>query len=183
MDGDRRRAGSLRDPGDFGGVDGIRVKARANLHRERLFQAACYGVNDFPGELRIPHERRALAIVHDLRHGAAHVNVNKIKMILDSRCLFCHDLRLGAEKLRADRPLPVGYLQQTISVAVSVGHRLGADHFRDHHVNALLFAELPEGAVRDARHRGKEDRRAVPLHLTDLYHPSSSGDFPSTSTL
>ncbi len=70
-------------------------------------------------------------------------------------------LGVAAEKLDADRALGLDEFEILHGPLVAPEDPLGADEFRDHHVRALLLAELAENGVRDPGHRGEVKRELV----------------------
>ena len=91
-------------------------------------------------------------VLHDLRHRAAHVEVNEVEAFFQGLGLLRDDAGIRTEKLDAQGVLFFGRFKKHLGIFVPVMKRLGRDHFRIEHACALLTAERAEGKVRHAGH-------------------------------
>ena len=175
VDGDGGGPRLLADLGKRHRVHAAAVPALAEFHRHRLIHSGADGLNDAPGQLRVPHKGRAVAGFDDLSHGAAHVDIQNIRpgSFQGHTGGLGHDLRLVAEDLYGAGVLVLGDIQQGFGLFIVVDQGLGADHLRGGEGRALLTADLPEGEI---RHPGHGAQRQPPLefHIADLYHVMSS---------
>ena len=79
MDGHGRRPGRFHELRQLRRVAAALVPALAHLHRHRHGNGLHDRLHDPRGPFRVAHEGAAVAVVHDLRHRAAHVDVEKIR--------------------------------------------------------------------------------------------------------
>ena len=78
----------FRDLRDLHGIDMVIVEAFSDLHCHRLIDGFYQCGQNLLHQLRILHQRGAFAVVHDLRHRAAHIQIQYGKRtFLDP---FCH---------------------------------------------------------------------------------------------
>ena len=133
-------------------------------------------------QLRITHQRTALPVLYDLRHGAAHIDVEYIVGIflhVINRNRKC--LRIRTEQLHRYGVLLLPDVDQFVCLPVSVLDGVGADHLGRYHRGAHFPAEQTERMVRDSGH-GPEDQRIfqsdipaeVPSSLSMSRRPRSS---------
>ena len=173
------------------------VKARPDLHRHRLPDPLCHGPDHLACQLRIRHEARALIVVHDLRNGTPHVEIDAGPgSLLQKRSDLAADLRVRPEELQGQRPVLRHRAQQLRGAPVTEGKGpvfahllkrgperpvvpdcLRADHFRHRHLTSLFPAEKAEGQVRDAGHWSEKD----PVLQGDVSDPHSFFSSASSS--
>ena len=138
-------------------LDGDRFAGR--FHR-RLHQFLC--------QRRALQQRRTFAVLDDLRHGAAHVEVDAdVRAVFQ---LFRRELQhqwFGTEQLDAHRTFALMDAQQVFRVGVAVIQPLRGDHLREGHRSALFEADAPERAVRHPR-QGRQREGGFPLRQHGL---------------
>ena len=165
-----RSAARLRGVGTFDGVDMLRVKARADLHRDGMRARA--GADDLLQQTRLLHERASVAVRHHLRHGTARIDVEDCKM-KSGRLRHPHGLRkhlrLMAEELHGEGLLLRKSVEQGFGLLVPIDKGPGGDHLRGGQRRALLPAEAAEGEIRHPRH-GRQGHAAPKFNVADSYH-------------
>ena len=132
-----------------------------------------HGADDAPGQRDVAHEGAAVAVVGDLRHGAAHIDVQKVAPADadgDLRGLGHHG-RVVAEDLRAAQRALVP-AEQAAALAVLIDERAGGNHLRHGHVRAMLRADRAEGVVRYAGHWCEKKRRIAGKQLHGSIPPT-----------
>ena len=157
----RRGAGLFHPPGQIRRVDLGRVPAGPHLHRHRNPHRPGHRTDDARGVLRLAHQAAAGVVLGDLRHRAAHVDVDDVGAhALDDLRRGGHLVGIAAEDLDRDRPLLFG-VSGVLERAVDAAHQtLGADHLgHDEPASALALDEAAERSVGHARHRGERERR------------------------
>jgi hypothetical protein len=99
----------------------------------------------------------------DLVHRAAEIQVDEIRLfpVDDHARRLAEMLRVRAEKLHTQRALRLLKFEILQRAFVAPKNALGADEFRDHHIRAVLFRELPEHGVRDPGHGREVERETV----------------------
>ena len=119
-------------------------------------------LDDMSCQHRILHKRRALTVIDDLWHRAAHVDVDCRRNTRTGGigcrkrpCGICHDLGLMTEDLHGTRHLPFGKRRKRRRLFIVIPHRLCRDHFADTPLRALLHADGAVSRIRHARHRRK----------------------------
>ena len=117
--------------------------------------------DDFRRVYRVFHQRAALSVADDFRHGTAHIDIQQ-RIASVARQFFRrarHHIRLMAENLQSDcAAFAVIDAEQLSCRAVILGCKqipLRADHLADCHRAAHFMAEGAEGHVGHARHRGE----------------------------
>ena len=164
----------VHEPGDlcqFHHVDMGFVPAFSGLQGDRDRHCLRHSPDDPPCQLRIFHQRGALAVVHDLRHRAAHVDVEEVEVNLrplaDDVQRLRNKLRLTPEKLHRHRPLFFLRLHQLRRLAVAVADRLRADHLHRDEARALFAAKQTKRQVRDPCH-WRHQNVILKCHAADL---------------
>ena len=163
----------LRRAGQRDGARAAPVPAKAGLYGHGDGNGVRHGADDAPGQRDVAHEGAAVAVVGDLRHGAAHIDVQKVAPADadgDLRGLGHHG-RVVAEDLRAAQRALVP-AKQAAALAVLIDERAGGDHLRYGHVRAMLRADRAEGVVRYAGHRCEKKRRIAGKQLHGSIPPA-----------
>ncbi len=158
MDGQRVDALVLGDPRDLDGVQHALVPPAADLGRQRDRDRLAHGAKDHRRPPRIAHERRPLALGHDLRHRAAHVEVDRVgaRRLQPPRRLREH-VGIGAQQLHGERPLLGQVARDLAGVGVVLDEGAGVDLLAGEEPRAALARDEPEGDVGYARH-GREPK-------------------------
>ena len=157
VNGDHGRAAVFHPSGKIQHVDAPLVPAQAALdchwHRNRPH----HGFHNSSRQLRITHQSGAIPGIGDLRHGAAHIDVQKITAgnLQGQPGPLCHGSRVIAEYLgSADAS---GILTQKLcGFLVLVDQCPGGNHLRHRYPRPQLGADGPEGPVRHTGQGGKE---------------------------
>ena len=111
-----RRTGFLDDLRDLHRIYVVVVKAFSDLHRHRLSIAFTRGADKLIDQLRVLHQRGALAVFDNLRHGPAHVDVKNGKgSLFNPFRHLAHNLRVGAKQLQ-DTGRSSGWISSRLSV-------------------------------------------------------------------
>src|SRR5699024_5594996 len=122
----------------------------------RLFNGPRRLVHDLIHQLRILHQRRSLAVFHNLRHRAAHIDIQDLeRQFLDRLRLLADDLRIRAKQLQRHRILSGINGQQRLCISIFILQCLRTDHLHTQKSRSLLLAEQPERAVSHSRHRSE----------------------------
>ena len=102
MNGDGSRSGGFQALRHLHGVDAVLGKSFPDLHGHGLFDGLRDTLHDFSRKGGIFHEGGAFAVVDDLRHRTAHVDIQDIKgQILNRSRHLRHQLRLRAKELKS----------------------------------------------------------------------------------
>ena len=148
--------GEPRAARGFGGVEQLEHDdlvgggAGARLERDGQVRLGANGRQAVVDELRVPDHRRAVAALHNARHRAAGVEVDRDEP-LERRHLPRGESQLVGivpEELADDRPLAGQELQQVAGGRGAVCERRRAHHLRVREVGAEAVAESAEGRVR-----------------------------------
>ena len=124
-------------------------------------------------QLRILHQRRAFTVIDNLRHRAAHIEINHIRTAgLYHACSLCQLRRHTAEKLDSRRTLAVINTQHFGSLDVFIQQALGAHHLRHRHAAAQTAADQAERQIRNACHR-RQRQRCRQLYITNIHKNNS----------
>ena len=169
MHRDRRRAGALDMPGQLRRVDLPVVPPLAHLHRDGDGHRLRHRRDDLRGVRRLAHEAAARVVLGDLRHRAAHVDVDDVGAhLLDHARRFGHPRRLAAEDLDGDGPLLFGVLG-VLERAIDAAHQpLAADHLgHDEAAPTLALHQAAKRGVGHTRH-GRDDKRRLQRDGSDL---------------
>ena len=124
-------------------------------------------LDDRAHPLRLAQQiRAAVRFLHDVAHRAAEVDIDDADLVLvrQPRADLGQRLRIVVPHLHGQRPRLVGHAPQPIGVLGLVlgqpDEALGVDHLGGQQPGpAELADDLPEGVVREARHRGLQNRR------------------------
>ena len=158
----------LHPPSELGGGFVALGPPSTELHRDGAAHRCAHRAHDGGGQRRILHERRAVALRHDLSGRTAHVDVEVGQRLphlaLDPRSLGGHRVGLVAEQLHGHLALP-----RMPRLLVRVGKALGRHHLGVGEVGALLAAERAERLVAHARHGG-EQQTAAPEERVHILH-------------
>ena len=129
------------------------AEALADLDRNGLWLCLHHRRDDVIHKLRILHKRRTFAVVHDLRHRASHIHIEKCKRQFRQHLrLLGQYLRVRSEELQPDGLFRRVRSDQLRGVRIMIHHALGADHFRIQKPRALLLAKKPEREVGNPGH-------------------------------
>ena len=176
----RCRAGVLNPPGQVRRVELVRIPARAHLDRDRNLHRLRHRAHDARRVLGLAHQAAAGVVLGDLRHRAAHVDVDDVGAhALDDLRGGRHLLGIAAEDLDRDRPLFLGVLG-VLERPIDAAHEpLGADHLgHDEPATAFALDEPAEGSVRHPRHRGEGERgargRSLPIFMSVIGRGSTA---------
>ena len=113
--------GVFDDFRDFYCVDMIIVKALPDFHRQRLFNSPGNFRYNLMHQFRVLHQSGALTVLHNFRHRASHIDVQKRKRkLLDPLCDFTHDIRIRSKKLQRYRRLFRMNFQKTFRIFISI---------------------------------------------------------------
>ena len=147
----------LQDSGELHAVAAAHVPAPAELGGHRHRDGFHHCLHDASGLFRVLHQGGSVAVVDDLAHGAAHVQVHHIRpgMLQGDLGCLCHADRVTAEDLHCRRVLPGKLLEQGQGLLVVVAQGLGGDELRDGISRPQFRADLAEGDVRDPGHGGQ----------------------------
>ncbi len=121
------------------------IPASAELYRHRNLYGLHHRRQNIMRQLRILHQRRAFAVIDNLRHRAAHIEINHIRTAgLYHACSLRQLRRHTAEKLDGRRTLAVINAQHFGSLDVFVQQALGTHHLRHGHAAAQTAADQAE---------------------------------------
>ena len=156
MHGDPIHAFALGQSRDLHRVQGTVVPAAADLDREAAGHGLAQRAEDDGGRQRIAHERGALALGHDLRDRAAHVEIDGVGAgrFQPAGGLGQH-VGIGAEELHGQRPLLGQVTRQRGRLVVAEHERAGVDLLAGERAGAALATHEPERRVGDTGHRGQ----------------------------
>ena len=111
------------------------------------------GHNLFNG-IRIFHQCAALPVSGYLRHRTSHINIENVKrLILQHARGFCHDVRVGSEQLKTDRPVLRNGFHQIFRIFIMIGYRPGAYHLGNRKICTEAAAEQTKWQVSYPCHR------------------------------
>ena len=170
MKSDAQAASGLRCVQKFQQQHFVRTRSWACLERDGKRRFTHHRGETVVDVLGILDERGAGAFVHDLRHGAACVEVDFGETI-EFRGFGCRKgefLGFGADDLAGDGPLPGEHFHEMACGGGAVGESGGADHLRIGEIGAMRCAEFSEGC-RGETGKGGEDQ----FHFTSKGSPSS----------
>ena len=160
----------LHSLGNLYGVAAAVIPACAKLHRHRNLHRLHHRRQNIMRQLRLLHQRRALAVIDNLRHGTAHVEINHVRAAgLHHTCSLSQLLRHTAEKLNRRRTLAVINAQHLRCLDIFIEQALCTHHLRHRHATAKAAADKPEGQVSNACHRRQRQRRSQ-FYLTNLHN-------------
>ena len=132
----------------------------AEFDRCGMFDGGRHLAHDLGSELGRRHERRAVALLHDLASRAAHVDVDISERIahlgFNPRGFTRHRLGLVAEQLHGNLAFVGRAIEQVARFLVRERKRFAGNHFGIRDVAAQLQAQLTEGDVVHASHGGKK---------------------------
>ena len=137
------------------------VPSGPHLHRHRNRDRLRHRADHGGRMLRLAHEAAARIVLRDLRHRAAHVDIDDVGAeLFDDLRGRRHLFGIAAEDLNRDRPLLLGVLRVLECPIDAADEPLGADHL-GHHETAAAMAlhETAEGRVGHAGHGGDRERR------------------------
>ena len=160
MDGDQVRAVGLKLFGDLdaGQVVGVPADAHLDGQRRIIAQRFARGGDHLPAERRVQQQPAARAAAGDLGRGAAHVDVENVKLDVllpyKQNCLG-HRLRLRAEQLDGVQAVGVLVPQQSQGFFIVEVQRLGAGHLADGPGRAVVGHQMAARRVGQAGHRRK----------------------------
>ena len=143
--------------------------SETHFHGDRHMDGLCHRLHDGLGQRDILHQRRAIAILDHLLHGAAHIDIDDVRP-----CLFHflrterHDLRIASEELQCDRMLSGIDLQHILGLFIFIIQALGTDHFRCRQCRSHAVGDDAIREITHARHRG-EQRPAVQQDAADAW--------------
>ena len=134
--------------------------ALAEFHCQRHLHRLAHGPDQFFRLRNVAHQGAALSVAGDLGHGAAHVDVHKIRPrnLQGQLGRLGADFRLRAEDLHAAGVFFRGDEQQLTAFFVLIKQGLGADHLGIASRRALLAADGAEGRVGDPGHGAQQQR-------------------------
>ena len=160
------------------------VPARAELYRHRNLDSLHHRRQNIMRQLRILHQRRAFAVIDNLRHRAAHIEINHISAAgLYHACSLGQLRRHAAEKLNRRRTLAVIDTQHFGSLDVFVQQTLGTHHLRHRHTAAQTAADQAKRQIRNACHRCQR-QRCRQLYITNIHkYNSYRKKLPRSKTL
>ena len=161
----------LQSLGELHAVAAAHVPAPAEFGRDgSVRQGFHHGLHDAARLLRVFHQRRAVAVVHDFSHGTAHIDVQDVCPgdLYGDLSGLRHADRIAAEDLHGGRVLPGKLGQQGEGFFVVVAEGLGGDELRDRVASSQFGADLTEGHVRDAGH-GSQGQPGGDLNITDAH--------------
>jgi len=150
------------------------VAPGADLARHRHPGRLHNGLRDGHCAVRVAHEGRPAPGLEDLRHGAAHVDVDDVRarafQVGDG---IGHGLGLGAEDLEGYRVLARVAGKQGEALGVVAGKALDRHHLRAHQVRPRTVTQYAQRQVREPCHR-PEYQRSGKLNVANL-QPSHVG--------
>ena len=122
------------------------------------------------GMRRLAHQAAAGVVLRDLRHRAAHVDVDDVGAhLLDDARGFGHLRGLAAEDLNRDGTLFLGVFGVLERAIDAANQAFAADHFGHHEpAAALALHQAAKRGVGHARHR-RDDKRRFEFDGTDLH--------------
>ena len=166
-----RCSGCLCDPRDLDRIYLRCSKAFPNLDRHRFFDRAYGLTHDLLYQLRIAHQRRAFPVTGYLRHRAAHIEVEHIKVSLLNICSHLADnIRICPKQLQGYRMLRRRSLQKRHRILIMEGNGFCTHHFRADHSGTLLPAEQTKWQVTYPCHRRQYDI-IFQFYISDLHEP------------
>ena len=170
VNGHRGGAGILHAAREVGRVAQGVVPARAHLDRDRNANGAGHGANHRGRVFGLAHQAAAGIVLGDLRHRAAHVDVDDVGAhALDDLCRRRHLVRVAAEHLDRDRALLFGVLGVFKRAIDAADEPLGRHHLgHDQTAAAVPFHETAERRVGHARH-GRHHQRRFQVHRSDFH--------------
>ncbi len=130
----------------------------------------------------LAHQAAAGVVLGDLRHRAAHVDVDDVGAhLLDDARGFGHLGGLAAEDLDRDGPLFLGVLG-VLERAIDAAHQaLAADHLgHDQTATALALHQAAKRRVGHARHR-RDDKRRFEFESVPIFMSASAIQYGFTS--
>ena len=169
MDGHGHDANLFRGTGKVFCDDVLRVPAEPDLDRHRDPRRFHDRGHDLLSEDDIPQERRTRAGPKDLRHRAAHVDVDKIHFA-DGNDLggLGHGLGRGTEDLEDHGPFCGVGVEHAEGALVLPHQGLDAQHLRVDEAGAHLLADHAEGEIGDPGHR-RQDQRVLTKDFSDVH--------------
>jgi hypothetical protein len=151
------------------------MPARANLQRHGNGHGTDDGRDDSLDERFVLKQRRAGPGFADFLRGAPHVDVDDLGAMVDGMPR-CHGerLRIGARNLHADgRRLSV-VVEPLCALARAPQARIRSRHLGDGVTGAEPLAQQAKRLVRDAGHRGQNQRR-IDVIRADAHEGRSTG--------
>ena len=165
------RTAVLHAPGKVQHVDAALVPAQAAFNRDGHVHRFDHGLHDLPRQLRRAHQAAAVAVVRNLGHGAAHVDVQKItagNFQRQPRPLR-HGVRVVAENLCAADAARI-FPKQFGAFGIPVHQRPGGHHFRHGDPRPQFGADGAESPVRDPGH-GRKEHGVIHFDRSDSQYP------------
>ena len=159
--GDGVDARGLGAPCELDDVYVLLVPAHAHLDGHGHLHRAADGREDALRLFRLAHERGALAVLDDLRRGAAHVEIEDVGRAerLDVACRLGRHLRRIRKDLHRERPLAGLRGEHRERALIPEMDALARYHLRVAERAAHLVRDDAVGRIRDARHRREENGR------------------------
>ena len=134
------------------------IPAPAELGRDRhAWQGLHHRLHDASRQLRVLHQCRAVAVVDDLTHGTAHVDIQNIRPGVFHGDLggLRHTDGVAAEDLHSGGMFSGKLGQQGKGLFVMVAQSLGGDQLRNGVACSQLGTDLPESGIRHPCHRSQ----------------------------
>ena len=157
LDGNRGSPGLFQDPGKFDAVAAPHIPAPAELGGHGDVHGFHHGLDDFPCQFRGTHQSRAVAVVDNLAHWTAHIDIQHIRAgKFDSNPGgLGHTIRLMTENLHSSGMLTRELLQKPEGFPITVAKRFGGNQLRAGIAGPQLRADLTESSVGNASHRSQ----------------------------
>ena len=157
----------------------------SSLHPARILTvtgmltARAMAADDRGGMARVAHQRAAGVVLRDLRHRAAHVDVDDVGAhALDDAGSISHLCGIAAEDLDGDRPFFLGVLGVLERAVDAPDEPFGADHLGDDQTAApLALHQAAKRGVGHAGHRRDTDGRGE-RDLADLRRRCGQARWP-----
>ena len=170
MDRHCGHAGGLQRFGKLHAVAAAHVPAPAELGGDGDVYGFHHSLHNAAGLLRVFHQRGAVAVVDDLCHGAAHVDVDDVRpgVLQGDLGGLRHADGVAAEDLHRRGMLTGKLLQQGKCLFIAIAQGLGGDQLRDGVTRAQLGTDLAEGHIGHAGHRC-QCQAGFDLHVSDIH--------------
>ena len=149
----------LCHPCNFHGVARGIIPAEPHLHRERQLRCAADCRKNFLSLPRLAHERRTLSVLHDLRRGAAHVEIQNVRRpdLLDVGGSLRRHRRRLCKDLHRNRPLARLRTEHLHRMLALVVDPLTAHHLCKRERTAHIVCDHAVCRVRHPCHRCEKD--------------------------
>ena len=170
---DRHGGGTrlLQSLGELHAVAAAHVPAAAELRGDRgARQGLHHRLHDAGGLVGVLHQSGAVAVIDDLGHGTAHIDIQNVRAGIFHGDLggLRHTDRVAAEDLDGGGMLPGELGQQGEGLFVMVAQGLGGDELRAGQARAQFRTDLAEGHVRDAGH-GCQGQPGIDFNIADTH--------------